>query len=170
MQGLPTTTEGIIESTKQSTTTTGRASAGSQSTPSKLTSIPTLASYPSSEPSPNTSSPGAKSDNVTLTNVSTHSGGTKGPPETTSTSANADKTNTSTAPPRTFTASTSATKQTENPATGTSYVCIALLVVGVVGTLVSTVIFVLALHGIICAPKQSLGPNVISYELDKTLL
>ncbi|KAH7720764.1 hypothetical protein AAVH_11817 [Aphelenchoides avenae] len=50
------------------------------------------------------------------------------------------------------------------------YVWIAVLAVGVVGTLVSTVLFVLAFRGIICAPNESPGRDVISKELDKTLL
>ncbi|KAH7702788.1 hypothetical protein AAVH_30051 [Aphelenchoides avenae] len=151
----------------------GRASAGSQSTPGKLTSNPAAASNTSSEPSPNTSSPGAKSDNVTRADVSTDSGGTNDPPETTYTAADSGKTNTSNAPPRTFTASASTTNQTESPTTADSpipYVWIGVLVVGVVGTLISTVVFVLAFLRIICAPKESPGRDVISKELDKTLV
>ncbi|KAH7700298.1 hypothetical protein AAVH_11836 [Aphelenchoides avenae] len=184
MQERPPTIVATIESTKQSITNTDHASAGSQSTPDKLPSVSTSASRTSSEPSPSTPGPSEKSDKVTLTNASTESGGTKSPPETATTAANADKTNTTAASDRTFTASTSTTNQTEGATTDMSlasstsvetaspipYVWIAVLAVGVVGTLVSTVLFVLAFRGIICAPKQSPGNYVISKELDKTLL
>ncbi|KAH7660425.1 hypothetical protein AAVH_11819 [Aphelenchoides avenae] len=130
---------------QQYNATSGRASAGSQSTPSKLRSITTLSSYTSSEPTPNTSSPSATSGNVTLTDISTKSGGTKEPLETID--------------------ATTATKASSKP-----YAWIALLVVGVVGTLVCGVLFVLVFRGIICAQKQSPGNDVISKELDKTLV
>ncbi|KAH7701688.1 hypothetical protein AAVH_31175 [Aphelenchoides avenae] len=110
-------------------------------------SIPTLSSYTSSEPTPNTSSPSATSGNVTLTDISTKSGGTKDPLET-----------------------IDATTLTGAAASSKPYAWIALLVVGVGGTLVCGVLFVLVFRGIICAQKQSPANDVISKELDKTLV
>ncbi|KAH7720779.1 hypothetical protein AAVH_11832 [Aphelenchoides avenae] len=136
---------------QQYTATTGRGSAALQSTPGKLRSIATSASHTSSEPSPKTSGSNPSIDNGTLTNVSTHGGGTKDPTETAPT-VTEDSTVTEAAVP------------------SMPYVWIALLVVGFIGTIVSTVVFVLAFLRIICAPKQPTGRDVISKELDKTLV